>query len=80
MLADRLAKPWGVQVLIDNKPGGTTRIGAELVARTAPDGYTLLSTFGTHTMVRVLYPETRYDPLADFTPIAQMVMPTWCSR
>ncbi len=75
MLAERLGKQWGVQVLIDNKPGGSTRIGAEIVALAQPDGYTLLSTFGTHTMVKTLFPETRYDPIASFTPIAQMVVP-----
>ncbi|AZG07858.1 tripartite tricarboxylate transporter substrate binding protein [Pigmentiphaga sp. H8] len=73
LLADHLNKKWKQPVVVENRPGGTTRIGAEIVARAAPDGYTLLSTFVSHGMVKLLYPETPYDPIKDFTPVAQLV-------
>jgi tripartite-type tricarboxylate transporter receptor subunit TctC len=75
LIAERLTKVWGQPVVMDYKPGGVTRIGTELVMRAAPDGYTLLSTFGTHASTKVLYPDTKYDPIADFTPIVQTVHP-----
>ncbi|MDX3908082.1 MAG: tripartite tricarboxylate transporter substrate binding protein [Pigmentiphaga sp.] len=73
LLAEHLNKKWNQPVVVENRPGGTTRIGAEIVARAAPDGYTLLSTFVSHGMVKLLYPETPYDPITDFAPVAQLV-------
>lgn len=75
MIAERLSKQWGQPVLIDNKPGASTRVGSEIVARAAPDGYTLLSTFVTHTMAKLLYPDTPYDPVTDFVAITQYATP-----
>lgn len=75
MIAERLSKKWGQPVLIDNKPGASTRVGGEIVARSAPDGYTLLSTFVTHSTVKLLYPETPYDPVTDFVAITQYATP-----
>ncbi|OVZ54263.1 hypothetical protein CDO44_26275 [Pigmentiphaga sp. NML080357] len=73
LLAEQLNKKWKQPVVVENRPGGTTRIGAEIVARAAPDGYTLLSTFVSHGMVKLLYPETPYDPITDFAPVVQLV-------
>mgnify|MGYP003576037702 CR=1 FL=1 len=75
LIAERLSKKWGQPVVIDNKPGASTRVGAEIVARSAPDGYTLLSTFVTHSTVKLLYPETPYDPVKDFVAITQYATP-----
>lgn len=75
LIAERLSKQWGQPVVIDNKPGASTRVGTEIVARSAPDGYTLLSSFGTHSMAKLLYPETPYDPVKDFMPITQYATP-----
>ncbi|RYY92218.1 MAG: tripartite tricarboxylate transporter substrate binding protein, partial [Comamonadaceae bacterium] len=75
LIAERLSKQWGQPVLIDNKPGASTRVGTEIVARSAPDGYTLLSSFGTHSMAKLLYPDTSYDPVKDFMPITQYATP-----
>jgi len=75
LIADRLSKQWNQPVVVENRPGASTRIGAGEVARAAPDGYTLLSTFGTHTMAKLLKPDTPYDPVTDFTAITQYAVP-----
>ncbi|MEJ7931639.1 tripartite tricarboxylate transporter substrate binding protein [Ramlibacter sp. AN1015] len=75
LIAERLSNKWGQPVVIDNKPGASTRVGAEIVARSAPDGYTLLSTFVTHSTVKLLYPQTPYDPVNDFAAITQYATP-----
>jgi len=72
-VADSLSKMWGQAVVIENKPGASTRIGAEAVAVAKPDGYTLLSTSSTHTLVKSLFPDTKFDPLTSFSPITPFV-------
>lgn len=64
----------GHSVIVDNKPGAGTLIGAQDVARAPADGYTLLYTFViTHTQNPHLYARLPYDPVRDFTPLTQMV-------
>ncbi|MBA2961005.1 MULTISPECIES: Bug family tripartite tricarboxylate transporter substrate binding protein [Ramlibacter] len=75
LIAERLSKQWNQAVVVENRPGASTRIGAGEVARAAPDGYTLLSTFGTHTMAKLLNPDTPYDPVTDFAAITQYAVP-----
>ena len=71
-LAQRLAERWGQQVVVENKPGGTGGIGAEAVAKAAPDGYTLLITADA---TFVSNPHFHWaeavsdDPLQEFAPI-----------
>ena len=76
LIAERLSKQWGQPVVVENRPGASTRIGAQEVARAAPDGYTLLSTFGTHTMAKLMHPDTPYDPVTDFAATARRT-PSW---
>ena len=73
LIAPKLGEALGVPVVIDNKPGASTMIGAQDVARAAPDGHTLLYTFTvTHTQVPHLYAKVPYDPFRDFTPITHV--------
>ncbi len=70
-LAEPLAAAIGQRVLVENKGGAGGGLGAEQVARAAPDGYTVLfGTMGTQTINPSLYPSLSYDPVKDFAPIA----------
>ena len=74
LLAAKVTEQTGASVIIDNKPGAGTMIGAQEVARAKPDGYTLLYTIVvTHTQNPHLYKKLSYDPFKDFTPILQAV-------
>ena len=68
-VASPLMDAWGRQVLIDNRGGGNTLIGSDHVAKSAPDGYTLMVVTTTHVIVPQLM-KTPYDPFRDFTPIS----------
>ena len=75
ILARVLAESWqpilNVPVLIENRPGVGGNIGADLVAKSSPDGYTLLiGTVGIHAINGALYNKMPFDPIADFTPIS----------
>ena len=75
VLARVLAQSWqeslGVPVLVENRPGFGGNIGAEMVAKSDPDGYTLLiGTVGIHAINGALYEKMSYDPIKDFTPIS----------
>ena len=70
----QLSQRWGQPVIIDNKPGAGTIVAAESVARSAPDGYTLMiTTDATITINPHLYAKLPYDPVKDFVPVTQLV-------
>jgi len=72
ILAGELAKATGQTVVVDNRGGAGGNVGTEAVARSAPDGYTLLmGTIGTHSINPAVYPKINYNPIADFAPIIQ---------
>lgn len=74
MLAQKVTEQTGSPVIIENKPGAGTMIGAQAVSRADADGYTLLYTIVvTHTQNPHLYKKLPYDPFKDFTPILQLV-------
>jgi tripartite-type tricarboxylate transporter receptor subunit TctC len=63
----------GKPIIIDNKPGAGGNVGAEIVAGSPPDGYTLLyGTNGTHSINQSLYRNLRFDPIRDFAPVSRM--------
>jgi tripartite-type tricarboxylate transporter receptor subunit TctC len=72
LLAERLAEGWGQPVIIENRGGAGGNIGAEAVARAAPDGHTLLLCASSHVQGAALYSRLPFDPIRDFTPIAQL--------
>ena len=69
-LASRLQEAFGQTFLIDNRPGAGSLIGTEAVAKSAPDGYTLLLMSNTHTINESLIPDKPFALMRDFTPIA----------
>jgi len=74
ILAEPLAKRLGQPIVIENKPGAGATIGADIVAKAAPDGYTLLwTTPGPQITNPFLMPKLPYDPFRDFTAVATVV-------
>jgi tripartite-type tricarboxylate transporter receptor subunit TctC len=70
LLAQKMNEDWGQPVIVDNRPGGNTVIGALQVAKAPPDGYTLLMAIdSTLVMNQYLYKSLSYDPFDDFVPI-----------
>jgi tripartite-type tricarboxylate transporter receptor subunit TctC len=73
-LAQRLSEEWGQPVLVENKGGANNQVGTTAVARSAPDGYTLLLTpEHTFTVNPFLYRRLSYDPAKDFIPVSGLV-------
>ena len=71
ILGSRLEQRFGRTFVVENRPGAASVIGAQLVARAAPDGYTLMTASGATLAVNVtLHKQLPYDPVADFVPIA----------
>jgi tripartite-type tricarboxylate transporter receptor subunit TctC len=69
--AAELTKSLGQQVIVENRPGAGTTIGADVVAKAPPDGHTLFFTdLSTHTITTSLYAKLPYHPLRDFAPVA----------
>src|SRR6266700_3890860 len=76
LVADGLKTGLGATVIVENKPGAGTTLGADQVARAEPDGYTLLmATSTTLAINKTLYKKLPYDPVKDFTPFALIVNP-----
>jgi len=74
LLADEMRRTWGQPVVIDNRPGAGGNIGAAIVAKAKPDGYTLLmGSVGPLAINASLYARMPYDNLKDFTPICLVV-------
>jgi tripartite-type tricarboxylate transporter receptor subunit TctC len=70
IVAEQLSKIWGQQVVIENRGGAGTNIGNEIVARSDPDGYTVLFATASLAVNRSLYRSLSYDPIADFAPVS----------
>jgi len=72
IIAPKLSERLGQQVVVDNRPGAGTLIGGDVVAKSAPDGYTLLMAISTLATNPVIYKKMPYDALRDFAPITQV--------
>ena len=69
-IGQKLSEAWGQPVVIDNRPGAGGNIGADVVAKSTPDGYTILEgALSTHAVNLSLYGNLPYDPINDFAPI-----------
>lgn len=68
-LSQRLNSVWGQPFVIDNRAGAGGAIGSDVVAKSAPDGYTVLNTSSSHASLPVVMPSLPYDPVKDFSPV-----------
>jgi tripartite-type tricarboxylate transporter receptor subunit TctC len=69
LIGQKLALKWGQQVIVDNRAGGGTTIGTDIVAKSAPDGHTLLLTATAFAINAVFYPKLPFDTVRDFAPV-----------
>ncbi len=75
LIGQKMSEDLGQQIVIDNRPGANTIIGAQAVAKAAPDGYTLLMAIdGTLVMNPFLYSKLAYDPFKDFVPVSLVAL------
>jgi tripartite-type tricarboxylate transporter receptor subunit TctC len=72
IVTNRLSEVWGQQMVIENKPGAGSNIGAEMAARAEPDGYTVLIGALPLVVNRFIYPSLSYDSLTDFAPVTMI--------
>lgn len=73
LLAQHFSDKFGQQFFVENRPGGGSATGLEAAARSAPDGYTLVTAASTMTSLHVARKARRFDPVKDFAPVSQIV-------
>jgi tripartite-type tricarboxylate transporter receptor subunit TctC len=71
IIGPKLTELWGQTVIIDNRPGAAGNLGAEIVAKAAPDGYTVLLCVNSYTINTTVYRNLSWDLLRDFVPVAR---------
>ncbi len=75
VIADKMGLSWKQAVLVENRPGAGGNVGADFVAKSAPDGYTLvMGITGSHAINTSLYAKMPYDPVKDFEPVTQVAV------
>jgi tripartite-type tricarboxylate transporter receptor subunit TctC len=80
LLAQRLSEMWPRPVVVDNRPGGNAMVGADIAAKAAPDGHTLLAVTLTHAVNASLYPNASYDLRRDFAAVSVLGRcRSWCA-
>jgi len=72
VVTSKLTDALGQQVIVDNRPGASGIVGTQIVAKSAPDGYTLLMVFPSHPVNPSLYPDIPYDTVKAFAPISMV--------
>jgi tripartite-type tricarboxylate transporter receptor subunit TctC len=78
LFGEAVSKDLGQPVVVENRPGAGAAIGAELVAKSAPDGYTLLiGTSSTHGVNSAVNPNLPYHPVKDFSPVVLLATTPW---
>ena len=76
-IGPKLSERWKQPVVVENKPGASGNIGHALVAKAAPDGYTLLVTLNSYTITPALFKNLPYDPASDLAPISKIASATY---
>ncbi|MFH1605402.1 MAG: tripartite tricarboxylate transporter substrate binding protein [Pseudomonadota bacterium] len=71
-VGQKLTESWGQQVIVENRPGGNTIIGTEALAKSAPDGYSIMVMSSTHVIVPQMQKGVPYDAIRDFAPVATL--------
>lgn len=74
VVAENLSSRWAQPVIVDNRPGGNATIGTDLVAKSAPDGYTLLLTASLHSVMPSLHSNLPFDPIRDFDAVSLLAI------
>ena len=74
LVADRLSPALGQPIIVENRPGAGSNIAGELVAKSAPDGYTLFASAGAMSTNPSLYPNMAFDPIKDFAPVIGLAL------
>ena len=74
LVGAKLAENLKQQVVIENRPGASTIIGTEIVAKSAPDGYTIIIASNNHAINSALFPKLPYDPVRDFAAVGQLAI------
>ena len=69
----KVAEAWSIQVIIDNRPGASGMLGTDIVAKSAPDGYTLASVASSHVLQPSLYRQVPFNTINDFTQVVMLV-------
>src|SRR5882672_2804815 len=77
VIGPKLAERWKQPVVVENKPGASGNIGTDFVARSAGDGYTLMVTVNSFTMVPALYKGLPFDPVRDIAPVSKIALATY---
>jgi tripartite-type tricarboxylate transporter receptor subunit TctC len=72
LIGDRLRERWGQPIVVENRAGAGQMIGADIVAKAVPDGYTLLVPTGTYTSSAALQPKLPFDPMNDLTGVSMI--------
>ena len=72
LVGQKLTESWGQKVIVDNRPGGNTIIGTEALAKSAPDGYSIMVMSSTHVIVPQLQKGVPYDAIRDFSPVSTL--------
>jgi tripartite-type tricarboxylate transporter receptor subunit TctC len=72
-VGQKLAEAWNIQVIIDNRPGASGMIGTDIVAKSAPDGYSVVSVASSHVLHPSLYRQVPFNTINDFTHVVMLV-------
>jgi tripartite-type tricarboxylate transporter receptor subunit TctC len=74
----KLQERWKQPVIVENKPGASGNIGTDFVAKSAPDGHTLMVTVNTYTITPALFKNMPYDAATDLAPVSKIAIATYC--